>query len=160
HHLIQLAPNDPALYQRRGRAYAEVGFWDEAAADFARAVALQPAEITHWRRQALLFVARGDRDGYRRTCTLMNARFGKTKEAKTADLLAFTAALLPDSDIDAKQLVALSRSATETHLVNADYLETLGAALYRAGEYQSAVESLDEAVKHHDQGGSTWMRAF
>src|SRR5207249_8994241 len=40
------------------------------------------------------------------------------------------------------------------------YLETLGAALYRAGRYSDAVKRLDEAKRRHGKGGTFWMELF
>ena len=40
------------------------------------------------------------------------------------------------------------------------YLESLGAALYRAGEFRAAVRELSRAVDKHGKDGSVWTLLF
>ena len=48
-------------------------------------------------------------------------------------------------------LMRLARRAVRADPRNAGYLETLGAALYRAGDYPEARECLDRAVAQQDE---------
>src|SRR6266481_637332 len=66
--------------------------------------------------------------------------------------------LLSSSGNDANQLVSLAERAVKAKPDNAGYLETLGAAHYRAGNFQAAVKTLDEAVTK--QGKGTMMLFF
>jgi uncharacterized protein HemY len=43
---------------------------------------------------------------------------------------------------------------------DASYLETLGAALYRAGEFKAAVEHLARAMEKRQNGGTVWQELF
>jgi tetratricopeptide (TPR) repeat protein len=47
------------LYSRRGRAYARLGRWNEAVADYSQAIELRPAQEALWKYERL-FSARAD----------------------------------------------------------------------------------------------------
>jgi hypothetical protein len=85
---------------------------------------------------------------------------GDKPTASTAAAIVDTSALPADSGIDPKRLVDLSEEAVSSDRKSAAYLETLGAALYRAGRYAAAAERLAEAVKLHGKGGTAWTKLF
>jgi WD40 repeat protein len=60
---------DPSLYWSRGRAHAERGAWDQARADFGRAIALAPEDVAGWQCLALANLGAGRTDAYRETCS-------------------------------------------------------------------------------------------
>jgi Tfp pilus assembly protein PilF len=57
-------------------------------------------------------------------------------------------------------LVELAEKAVASQPDRAEYLGTLGAALYRGGRYNDAVKRLDEAVRHEGLGGSVRTQLF
>ncbi|MGO9882140.1 MAG: WD40 repeat domain-containing protein, partial [Solirubrobacteraceae bacterium] len=57
--LIRANSHEWMLYSRRGRAYARLGRWNEAVADYSRAIELRPVEQALWKYERL-FCARGD----------------------------------------------------------------------------------------------------
>jgi hypothetical protein len=75
------------------------------------------------------------------------------------DAIVFTACLVPDHGLPAAELVKLAQPNVQATR-SADYLETLGAAQYRAGQYADACKTLEAAVKLHGKGGTNWMKLF
>src|SRR5262249_36320251 len=67
--LLAARPVEAELYRRRGRAFAELGRWDRADADYAQAIARGARGANLWYGQALLRLRAGDRAGYRTACT-------------------------------------------------------------------------------------------
>jgi hypothetical protein len=87
----------------------------------------------------------------------MLQRFGKTKDAAIAATAADLCVCLPlDAAMakDAAVLLDLAKQAVNAQPMNAGYLQTLGAALYRAGNYPAAAERLQEAVTRQGKGGT------
>jgi hypothetical protein len=105
---------------------------------------------------------RRDVSEFLRICTEMEHDFGATRDATTADAVAWTRLLVPDGldREEAGRLVDLSRRGMEAQPESADYLETHGAALYRAGRFREAVEQLEKAVAKNGEGGSPWQQLF
>src|SRR5258708_37380153 len=64
--MIEKEPNRAGLLLGRANAFARLGLWKEAVADFTRA--LEGKSVTHggWHQLAPLLLQTGDRAGYRR----------------------------------------------------------------------------------------------
>jgi tetratricopeptide (TPR) repeat protein len=144
---IELVKDDRDLWANRGRAYAERKQYDKAAADLARAVALGRNDVTTWYQEVLLRLAGGDLAGYRRACLRMVRRFADSDNPATGRTLVWSCALAPDAVADLKPLVQRAERLAKEHPKDADYLQTLGAMLYRAGRFEDAARQLEEAVK-------------
>jgi tetratricopeptide (TPR) repeat protein len=141
-------------FARRGHEQAERAYlsgeqnqWDAAAADFERATALNPSDYSPWNSHCLVLLVKKDVSSYRQVCAKMLAQFSNTKDAGTANLVAYTCALHPDAGTDAKRLIQLAEIAAGKEPNNSYYLKTLGATLYRAGRFQEAVKYLSRAVE-------------
>jgi tetratricopeptide (TPR) repeat protein len=80
--------------------------------------------------------------------------------ARRADAIAYTACLLPVVDPDPAALAALAARAVAIDPSSAAFRATCGAALYRAGRYQEAVEQLEEAERLHGGGRTNWQELF
>ncbi len=164
--LIRAEPANASLYVRRGTARGVLadagrGRWDEAAADYAKAVDLGTDARAVWLGLPLLALAAGDRERYRTTCAGLLERFGATDNPRTANSVAWVCALAPDAVADPARVVQLARRAVDRQAGNAYYLRTLGAALYRAGQFEAARQRLDEAVlARKQQDGDGWDRLF
>jgi WD40 repeat protein/tRNA A-37 threonylcarbamoyl transferase component Bud32 len=77
-----------------------------------------------------------------------------------AAYLVRIATLTPDSGVAAEDLLRLAREAQEAAFPEWERRELLGAALYRAGKPEEAIRELQEAVRLHGSGGSTWAKLF
>jgi Flp pilus assembly protein TadD len=171
---ITAEPANWALRVSRGHAHAESGHWDRAATDYATAIELAAVDPEVWYFLALARLARGDAEGYRTACAGLLQRFGASTDFQTANLVAWSCALAPDAVPDLGRPVGLAEGAVancpkDPGLVftGVGYfagrfggagvaasrsrayagLNTLGAALYRAGRLEEAVQRLSEAVR-------------
>jgi tetratricopeptide (TPR) repeat protein len=148
-HLNQLIDKDPdnwLHYARRGQVQGERGYSKEAGADFAEVVRRAPDKVEAWRLYAVLRLHEGDHAGYRRACAALLKQHQTVAQAsdRIAYLTAWTCVLLADSGVK-EQLVELAKQAVERGPSDPDYLCTLGAALFRAGDLPSAAGRLNEA---------------
>jgi tetratricopeptide (TPR) repeat protein len=152
-------PTDGLLHARRGRAYAELGEWTKAAPDYAKAIELGVRTQSVWLRHAWLRLAIGDGDGYRHSCTRLLQHFGKTENPNDANTLAWACVLAPDAVADPLVPVQLAEKAVKSAPKSSTYLTTLGAAHYRAGQYDRAIQRLDDAMQAQGQGGTVtdWL---
>jgi tetratricopeptide (TPR) repeat protein len=157
--LLDHAPTDGQLHARRGRAYDELGDWTKAASDCAKAIELGVGTESVWLRLTWLRLAIGDGDGYCRNCTHVLQHFGKTDNPNDANSLAWTCVLAPNAVADSTLLVQLAERAVEKSLEESAHVNTLGAARYRAGQYDRAIQELNEAIEADDQGGTAadWL---
>src|SRR5262249_38609819 len=137
---------------RRGRVEGELGRWPQAADSYARAFALEPRDVSVAYRHALLCLRAGDREGYRQACARLLELAGATPDAAAANTVAWACALAPGA-ADAARLVSLAERAVAADPKSRRFLNTLAAALYRAGRFAEAREKLDAAVQAHGRGG-------
>ena len=78
------------LWSSRGEAYAELGEWDKAEADFAKVVELAPEQAVLHYHLALARLRLADTKRYQETCADMVMRFGHSPDLNAAYLSAWT----------------------------------------------------------------------
>jgi tetratricopeptide (TPR) repeat protein len=138
---------EPALRFQRGSLHAQLGRWQQAADDYARALELDPTDAGNWYRSALLRLQLGDRDGYRRACARQLERHANTPDPFTVNIVVWQCVLSPDAGMDLSRVVQLSERTVAGAPNNFGILNTLGVALYRAGKWQDAADRLHAAIK-------------
>jgi serine/threonine protein kinase/WD40 repeat protein/tetratricopeptide (TPR) repeat protein len=145
----------PEALAALGDAAAENRDWSKAAAYFARAKELSPDNWQSWHAYLLLCLQREDGVGYQKGCAELLRRFGQTDNAVLANNTAWFCALGRDAVRDRSVPVGLAQKAVgkARHWV---HLSTLGTVLYRAGNYDQAVEHLNAAMKENPSGGTAW----
>jgi tetratricopeptide (TPR) repeat protein len=126
--------------------------WDKALADFSKAVEVAPNQMFIWHSRTLAYLGAGDTKGYREGCATMVERFGQTEDARTASWVAWTCALGPGGVQDLEEAVKLAERAVERDAANERHVGTLGAALYRAGRFDEAVEQLSQLTDSWEKG--------
>jgi tetratricopeptide (TPR) repeat protein len=154
-HLSFLLPDYPGpgpLYAERARAYAELGQWEQARADYAQAVPQEGYDLLDGYRLALTQLRWGDVAGYRHTWKHLWERWEPTEDPSWAGLLVWTGALAPQPQADSDRLVTVAEKAVAGMPQNGDVLGILGSALYRAGRYDQAVQRGKEAQALHAAG--------
>ena len=156
--LIDAHPELRGLNTRRGHAFAELGQWDQAARDFAQGFEPRSGNLILRHRHALLSLAVGDQARYREVCAGILADFGSTEDADVANEAAWTCVLGPGATEDLTQPLRLAEKAVAGKPTN-DYLNTLGIALYRAGQFEPAIQRLNEAIRVHGKEGTAadWL---
>jgi tetratricopeptide (TPR) repeat protein len=163
---IRRSPTNPLYYSNRGASRLQAGSYRSAIDDFTTALRLDanpdPASAVRfdstdwgaWRRAALGRLGRGDRDGYRQACARIVQCLGRPEDHATANAAAWTCVLAPASLADSAWAVRMAETAVGRAPNNGTYLTTLGAALYRSGDFKRAARRLSEAVTSHGQGGT------
>jgi tetratricopeptide (TPR) repeat protein len=95
---------------------------------------------------ALVQAAARDIDGYTETCETMYRDFHDVEDPKLMNLVAWTCSLLPDGSADPAQMVTLSEKAVAANPQDRLFLNTLGLALFRAGDNAGALKKLQMAM--------------
>jgi eukaryotic-like serine/threonine-protein kinase len=129
------------------RSRAGLGRWKETVAAYAEAVQADPqAAQAAYEHVAALLLA-GDRDDCRQAGAQAIKRFTKTANPWAACSVARLALLGRDTGADPAQLLRLAEQAAAAHPESGPRLQTLAAAHYRAGHYDQALRTLQEAEK-------------
>ncbi len=92
----------------------------------------------------------GDRAGYRAAIAAMLDRLSESAAPELVHAVAWRCVLGPEATADLGQPVRLAERAEReaSHTMSRGvYLVTLGAALYRAGRFDAAIDRLEEAVR-------------
>jgi len=151
HRAIAQVPDSAAtLWSQRGDEHARSQRWAEAAVDYGQAARLQPEDLTHIQRQILSHAAAGDLDELSRVRSDLLDRLGPTTDQHKADNAAWSAALAPGLDAHVEAVVRLAECAvkpTPNAPLMLTSLDTLGAALYRAGRFEDAIRRLEASTR-------------
>jgi tetratricopeptide (TPR) repeat protein len=142
---IELEPKNSDMWRSRAMFSVEQAKWDSAAADLSQAVDLKPEQANLWYQRALVRVAAGRLEDYRKDCGEILQRFGQSDKPDDAPWLVWTCALAPDATTNWPQVRAQAEQAVKNDPKSARYLSTLGAVLYRAGQFEEATKKLKEA---------------
>jgi tetratricopeptide (TPR) repeat protein len=153
-HAIDLVPGhtpelSAELLSIRAVHHAKRGQWDRAVVDFQQAGRLAPIDVWTSFHRILALLAGGDRDGLRKVASDLLDRFGETTDPSLAKCVAWACSLAPSAAGDYPRLVGLAEiavkglPATQKH----DALNTLGAALYRAGRFEDSIRWLGEGIR-------------
>jgi WD40 repeat protein/Tfp pilus assembly protein PilF len=131
------------------RLHIERGHFDRAVATLAEAERLLPYDDHLHQWLALVLLEAGDRDGWRRSTAAVLDRFGGTTNSWMAHSIARACASGPEATADPGVPIRLAEISVRGHdaFNKPIALNTLGAALYRAGRYDEAIRRLDEAAQ-------------
>jgi WD40 repeat protein/tetratricopeptide (TPR) repeat protein len=135
--------------QIRGIAFAELKKWSDARTEFVRVTELAPNSVIHWEWKALSELAAGDLAAWRETCAAIFQRTPDFKMDWQLERIIVICTRGPDSGVDSQALVKAAEQLVARgpeNPRNAQYLQTLGAALFRGGDYKLAVERFQEAA--------------
>jgi WD40 repeat protein/serine/threonine protein kinase/Flp pilus assembly protein TadD len=136
---------EASLWNYRGNTYASLEHWKEASADFAKAMELQKDDPLPYYRQALLRLQLGDIPGYRRVCADMLGQFGLEGNAESARWTVWTCVLAADVVANWKLPLQLAEQAAADNPTSYQALNYHAAVLFRAGQYEEALQRLSEA---------------
>jgi serine/threonine protein kinase len=144
----RLQPDSVAVCFLRRFMYESLGLWDRYADDMHKMFTLMKAgnwASSDFYNHALLRFHVGDQQGYRETCRTMLQRFGDDA-IELATLETVRACVLdPDPKIDAADLVQHAERVVRYQKIHWHFY-VAGLAHYRAGQYEQAVERLQESL--------------
>ena len=83
----------------------------------------------------------------------MQERFSKTKDPQTVHHLAWTCVIGPEATADFLPILELAEKNAARYPNNTHYAICLGAARYRAGQFEEAIHQLEKAINSGAKDG-------
>ena len=147
--VVRARPYNASSWIGRSRFHIARRQLERAAADFAGAIQTQPENLRFRYFQVLLLLNQGDRAGLRQACSDLLARYGTVTNPFTANTVAWTCSLGPDLVADRETPVRLAEAALAAFPTAQKpiVMNTLGAALYRAGRFEESIHWLEEGIR-------------
>jgi WD40 repeat protein len=154
--VVRARPYSVSAWLERGKFHITRGHPEKAAADLAAAIRLRPEDLRIQYDYVLSLLALGDQASLQRTCSELLDRFGTTSDPHIANTGAWCCVLGQDAVADLEAPVRLAEFAVKNvdEARKADYLNTLGAAMYRAGHIEEAIRCLEEGIRKRGGEGS------
>jgi hypothetical protein len=131
------------------------GQWELAAASFGKLVEGAPNTLQFRYQHILLLGEARNRAGVQRACEDLLKKLGKTTDPAQANGVAWSCVLVPDAVADREAPIRLAEAALArwSEGEKSDVLNTLGAALYRAGRFEEAIRRLNESSRTQNEEG-------
>jgi tetratricopeptide (TPR) repeat protein len=145
------------LWLMRGNAHAELGRWEQSIADLTSAIDQDPGNADPQIGLALAYLAEGVIDGYRKACSRLLREYGQRNDPRFINSVAWTCIVAPEALEDREAVVRCARAAMKGASKDSnkhDVLRTLGAATYRAGQFEEAIGHLNDALKSLPEPGA------
>jgi eukaryotic-like serine/threonine-protein kinase len=130
-----------------GRSHSGLGQWKAAAAAYAEVSEADPSAALACYEQAVALLLADDGDGYHQSRAGALEHFAATTDPWSAHWVARIALLAPNTTDDGAKFVRLAEQAVDAHPKTGPWLQTLGGAHYRAGQYDRALSRLQESEK-------------
>jgi len=143
---VKLQPNNAPLWMWLADTYVEAEKLDDASRCLEQAAKLNPSNEIPQLRLATIHLLRRDETSYRATCEGLLHHFEQVNNPRTANNVAWACALAPNAVKDLGRVVRLAKRAVEIQQGNSNYLDTLGAVLYRADDMEGTIEQLSESI--------------
>jgi WD40 repeat protein len=150
-YIIAAEPNVPSYRENYASTLAYLGKWDQAIAENNQAIQLGSRSINGWYNQVCLALHAEDQIGYQRACSGAHEKIELADNPDVANFLAWVGVIGPAGGGNPLRYVELAEQAVEKKPNSYAYLNTLGAALYRAGRYEDAISQLQRAIQVHEQ---------
>jgi len=138
------SPTPSLLLHLRGRTHLLAGNIENAQADFKRASEIGPILPQWWYERALAESTLEDETAYRTTCGRMLKLFQDSGDPRATRWLVWSCAIRPDAVDDLDRCVALAKDAAEKLPQDGRVVSSLGAILYRAGQFAEAAKCLEK----------------
>src|SRR5262249_55620924 len=126
--------------------YAGTGDSKEATKWFHKSLEqpVEDSEVQYFR--ALVLSTSGDSADYRSACNAIVKQFVKSTRSQDLHWLAWTCSLCPNATDDMSVPVKIAQDLVSKAPDNYQYVNTLGALLYRTENYQEAAKHLSDLI--------------
>jgi tetratricopeptide (TPR) repeat protein len=153
--VVRARPYNASSWAARGRFRIARGEPERGSADLALAIRLEPENLQRRYSHALSLLALGDHAGMRQACGYLLARYGTASDPNIANNVAWDCVLAPGAVANRTAPVRLAELAVNDapEGEKPNNLNTLGAALYRAGRFEQAICRLQEGIRK--RGGAS-----
>jgi tetratricopeptide (TPR) repeat protein len=152
--VLEIEPKTGWAYALRGVACACLKQWDQAAADFSRAIPARPDYHHWWYALAVARLGAGDMPEYCRARAEILRRFRDTKAPEVAGHLCSIVAVLP---AEPDQVDAFLRMAEFAVGATPGYPRVRGVMNYRAGKYEAAIADLNQSAHVSPRRAWDWL---
>jgi tetratricopeptide (TPR) repeat protein len=143
-----------SFLERRTELMARLGRWQEAKADAARALELDPGEQNRYHTLAPLLVMLHDSPAYEQLCQKSLTAFANTSDAFVADRVAKDCLILPPHGMDLRVLDRLADTAVKVGLDGSRYSEYRRLSM----PYFQFCKGLSEYRQGHFTQSAEWLR--
>jgi tetratricopeptide (TPR) repeat protein len=148
---IALCPLHPEPYFWRGRLYEQMGQLQQAIADWTNALHWQSVDS---QRRAELYFRRGHaflalKDYKRGALDLRLSLEMRPGQPGICNELAWLDVTGPEEVRDPHEALRLAREAVAREPANWNFVNTLGVAQYRLGQYEEAIPTLERSLQHN-----------
>jgi WD40 repeat protein/tetratricopeptide (TPR) repeat protein len=151
---MRARPFNISLMVERGDLYASRGLWSEAAAYYTRTVKQFPEIAPLHEQLAVTRLLAGDLPGYRAACAEMLERFKPLDDSTAAIRVANACSLAANAVSDLPGLIEVSERSTRWVASNE---RAVGAALFRAGRLEEALECFEQVHKVSEPRAWDWL---
>jgi Flp pilus assembly protein TadD len=159
--LSRLEPRNTKALLACGRSAAELRRWKDAATAFAQLSPLEPQTSDHFIAAALCKLAEGDGKAFAERWLQMQSKFGDSNDPSTIDDVVWLSGWSQSATDAWGRAVALARKNVARKPDNWSYYESLGAVLFRSGQYDEALRTLRQIGKlRKDAKPTVWTRMF
>jgi serine/threonine protein kinase/Tfp pilus assembly protein PilF len=130
------------LLMLRGDLRGKRGELNEAAADFAKGIELNPDDHRNWHGLALLLAASGQIEKYREHCRESSKRFSNTSDPLVAGDIAIDCLILPGSGADLELVAKMAdiAAAATNHWAFSSFQFVKSLSEYRRARFVNASE--------------------
>jgi serine/threonine protein kinase/Flp pilus assembly protein TadD len=146
---ITSEPRRAELYAGRASAFARLGRWNEAGADLAKAIELNPSTFANWYQMASLLVETGDLAGYQRLRSAALDGFAKSPDPNVAARGSVLALLVAADGAALQAAATLADKAAAAEYADGGLVLrqwAKGLAEYRQDRFPAAIDWLGKAV--------------
>jgi eukaryotic-like serine/threonine-protein kinase len=151
--LVHARPYNVSSWVEHSRFEFARGWPERAAANFRMAITSLPEHLGIRFLHVLCLLDQGDKAGLRGACADLLDCFGSLAGPMAANRVAWDCVVAPDAVADPEMPVRLAERAVGEAPESAACLNTLGAALYRAGRFSEAIHRLEEGIRQ--RGGES-----
>jgi WD40 repeat protein/tetratricopeptide (TPR) repeat protein len=150
--LVQDQDQIALIAWRLGNLEAEAGHWSQASREFETSIARGRSNVQSYYVLDLSLMAAGETPGLRRANSDMLAHFGAVTDPQLCNSIAWPCVLAADAVAEVELPVRLADLAVKGAPDNEKpmYLNTLGAALYRAGRFEDAIRQLTDGIQRRN----------
>ncbi|HMF15668.1 MAG TPA: hypothetical protein VKE98_00605, partial [Gemmataceae bacterium] len=132
------------------KTYSELGMWKQAGRHYGNLKL--PDEPEAWFRRAYAMLQSGDNKGYQELCRQLLDKYLPEKNGHLLNWAARVCVLDAKAVNDWTQPVFAAQKASELHRSHSGILITLAAALYRAGQWDDAIQQCLDSRQAKDRG--------
>jgi predicted Zn-dependent protease len=150
--LVRARPYNASTWIELSRFHITRGQPERAVADFDLAISLHPEDLRMRHCHALSLLSQGDQAGLHQACADLLGRYAAGTDPQRSNAIAWSCVISPDSVADRTAPVRFAEAALAGFPTDEKpaAMNTLGAALYRAGQCETAIRCLEEGIQQRN----------